>query len=66
MSQAQEGGIEKDIGKDNYVFAFHPDVYLNYQKATKININYEFWMRNYKTNGVYHLRFNVASIFELK
>jgi hypothetical protein len=52
MSQAQEGGIEKDKGKNNYVFAFHPDVYLVYQKSKKININYEFWIVNYKTNGV--------------
>jgi hypothetical protein len=54
MSQAQERGIEKDKGKNNNVFGFHPDVYLIYQKAEKININinYEFWVMNYKTNGV--------------
>ncbi|MDZ8052711.1 MAG: hypothetical protein RMX68_015875 [Aulosira sp. ZfuVER01] len=54
MSQAQAGGIEieKDKVKNNSVFAFHPDVYLSYQKAKKININYEFWIMNYKTNGV--------------
>jgi hypothetical protein len=65
MSQAQPGGIEKESGKDHSVFAFHPDVYFVYQKAKKININYEFWKMKYKANGVYHLPYNGASILEL-
>ncbi|WP_096603298.1 hypothetical protein [Calothrix sp. NIES-2100] len=66
MSQAEAKGIEKNRVKYNSVFVFHPDVYLGYEKAKKININYEFWKINFKTNGVYHLPYNVASIADLK
>jgi hypothetical protein len=58
MSQAQPGGIEKKSGK------YH--VYFVYEKAKKININYEFWKMDDKANGVYHLPDDVASRSGLK
>jgi hypothetical protein len=41
MSQAQQEKIKKDEGRNNSVFAFHPNVYIVCTKATKINNNDE-------------------------